>query len=278
MNSEILYKMEERRKCKNMKEEEQYKKLKHKIQKLCREAKDKYYEDKCKEIEMLDKAHSQLLYQKIKELRPKGNRMLQTIKSKQGKALLEKDKVMERWAEYVEELYKDESRGEADMGDLVNEVYTISSEEIESVIKDLPKGKTCSSDNISAELLQGMGEKGIEIMINLINRIFRSGYIPEDFKKSIFVPFPKVSRAQECNDFRTVALISHASKVLLHLIKRRITPIIERQLGNSQMGFRKGKGTRDAIYQLKMISERITQMNREKEIKGKKKMKMKRKK
>ena len=47
------------------------KKLKQEIRKLCRQAKDKYYEDKCKEIEMLDKAHSQLLYQKIKELRPK---------------------------------------------------------------------------------------------------------------------------------------------------------------------------------------------------------------
>src|SRR6267154_1989270 len=96
MNSEILNKMEERTKCKIMKEEEKYKKLKHEVQKLCREAKDKYYEDKCKEIEMLDKVYSQLLYQKIKELRPKGNRMLQTIKSKQGKSLLEKDEVMER--------------------------------------------------------------------------------------------------------------------------------------------------------------------------------------
>ena len=182
---------------------------------------------------------------------------------------------MERWAEYVEELYRDESRGEADMGDLVNEVYTISSDEIESVIKDLPKGKTCGSDNISAELLQGMGEKGIEIMTNLINKIFRSGYIPEDFRNSIFVPFPKVSRAQECNDFRTITLISHASKVLLHLIKGRITPIIERQIGDSQMGFRKGKGTRDAIFQLRMISERIIDLNAEKVIKRKKTTKRK---
>ena len=63
-----------------MKEVEQYKKLKHEIQKLCHEAKDKHYEDKCKEIDMLDKAHSQLLYQKIKELRPKGNRMLQLLR------------------------------------------------------------------------------------------------------------------------------------------------------------------------------------------------------
>ena len=81
--------------------------------------------------------------------------------------------------EYVEELYKDENRVEADMGDLVIEVYTISSEEIVAVIKDLPKGKACSNDNISAELLQSMGEKGIEIMTSLINKIYKSG--SEDF-------------------------------------------------------------------------------------------------
>src|SRR3989442_15582913 len=60
---------------------------------------------------MLDKAHSQFMYQKIKELRPKGNRGLQTIKSKQVNVLMEKDEVRERWAEYVEELYKVENRG-----------------------------------------------------------------------------------------------------------------------------------------------------------------------
>src|SRR6184192_3312668 len=120
-----------------------------------------------------------------------------------------------------------------------------------------------------------MGEKGVEIMTSLINKIYKSGYIPEDFRNSIFVPFPKVSRAQECNDFRTIALISHASKVLLHLIKRRITPIIERQLGDSQMDFRKGKGTRDAIFQLRMISERIIDLNAEKVINRKKTAKRK---
>ena len=95
----------------------------------------------------------------------------------------------------------------------------IRSEKIQAVIKDLPKGKTCGNDNISAELVQGMGEKGIEIMTSVINKIYKSEYIPEDFRKSKFVPIQKVSRAQECYDFRTIALISHASKVLLHLIK-----------------------------------------------------------
>src|SRR3989441_2116716 len=166
MNSEMLHKMEERRKCKNTRDEEQYKKMKQEIRKLCHQAKNKYYEDKCKEIEMLDKAHSQLIYQKISELRPKENRMLQTIKGKQGNILMEKDEVMERWAEYVEELYRDETRGEdasIDKSHMESEVYINRSEEIEVVIKDLPKGKACGSDNISAELLQRMGERDVQI-------------------------------------------------------------------------------------------------------------------
>ena len=72
-----------------------------------------------------------------------------------------KDEVMERWAEYVKELYKDENREDdiIDMSQMESEAYTISSEEIEAVIRDLPKGKACGSDNISAELLQCMGRK-----------------------------------------------------------------------------------------------------------------------
>ena len=64
MTTDILRKMEKRI-CKNMKDEGKYRKLKHEVQKLCREAKDKYYNDKCDEIKMLDKAHSQLLHKKI---------------------------------------------------------------------------------------------------------------------------------------------------------------------------------------------------------------------
>ena len=265
MNSHILKMMEERRKYKNMQTDEgqkKYKELKHRIQKLCREAKDKYFDDKCREIEMLDKVHSQLLYKKIKDLQPRGNRIQQMIKDTNGMNIREKDKILKRWAEYVEELYDDRKRGEADMGDLVNEVYTISSEEIRNVIKELPKGKACGEDKITAELLQCMGEEGVETVTRLINRIYTSGYIPEDFRRSIFVPLPKVNKAQDCNEFRTIALISHTSKILLHLIKKRITPIIERQIGESQMGFRKGKGTRDAIFQLRMISERVIQMGK----------------
>ena len=100
----------------------------------------------------------------------------------------------------MEDLYKDDNRGDVDTGDLVYEAEAITRKEIESVIKQLPKGNGCGNDNIAAELLQGMGDKGMEIMTSLITKIYRSRYIPEDFRKSIFVPLPKVSRAQEYSD------------------------------------------------------------------------------
>ena len=152
---------------------------------------------------------------------------MQIIKDKQG---IDKDEILERWAEYVEKLYDDKSRGEADMGDLINEVYCISSQKVRAVISELPKGKACGEDNISAELLQCMGEEGLEIITKMINMIYKSGHIPADFRKSIFVPLPKISKAQDCNDFHTISLISHTSKILLQLIKKTITPIIERQM------------------------------------------------
>ena len=133
---------------------------------------------------------------------------------------------MERWAEYVEELYDGKSPGEANMGDLINEVYCISSQEIRTVISEIPKGKACGEDNISAELLQCMGEEGLEKITERINMIYKSRHIPEDFRKSVFVPLPKINKAHDCHDFRAICLISNTSKILLQLRKKIITSII----------------------------------------------------
>src|SRR6188508_2096071 len=159
---------------------------------------------------MLDKCHNQLLYKKVKALQPRESRVPQVIKDITVKGLMQKEEILERrWAEYVEELYEDKTRTAADMGDRINEVYTISENEIREIIGELPKGKACGEDNIPIELLQCMEEDGIETVTRLINMIYKSGYIPEDFRKSIFVPLPKVTKAQDCSDYRTIALISH---------------------------------------------------------------------
>ena len=163
---------------------------------------------------------------------------------------------MQRWAEYVEDLYNDTERPlkitpEASQYMKVH----IDREEVKSIIESLSKGKATGTDEIPAELLQHMGIKGITLMIKIINNCYNSVALPEDFVSTIFLTIPEVSGTQQCNEHRSTSLILHTSKFLLKVIKSRITPLIESRLRNSQLGFRKSRGTRDGICQLRVMAE-----------------------
>ena len=67
---------------------------------------------------------------------------------------------------------------------------------------------------------------------------------PQDWKRSVFIPIPKKANAKECSDYHTIALISHASKVMLKILQARLQQYVNRELPDVQAGFRKGRGTR----------------------------------
>ena len=66
--------------------------------------------------------------------------------------------------------------------------------------------------------IQALGPNGIQLITKLMNKIYNTGVIPDDFLQNIFITIPKTSNAQDCSDFRTISLISHVSKILLHLM------------------------------------------------------------
>ena len=70
---------------------------------------------------------------------------------------------------------------------------------------------------------------------------------PQDWKRSVFIPIPKKGNPKECLNYHTIALISHASKVMLKILQARLQQYVNRQLPDVQAGFRKGRGTRDQI-------------------------------
>ena len=76
---------------------------------------------------------------------------------------------------------------------------------------------------------------------NLENSAVRS----QDWKRSVFIPIPKKGNAKECSHYHTIALISHASKVMLKILQARLQQYVNRELPDVQAGFRKGRGTRD---------------------------------
>ena len=77
--------------------------------------------------------------------------------------------------------------------------------------------------------------------------------VPQDWKRSVFIPFLKKGNAKECSNYRTIALISHASKVMLKILQARLQQYVNRELPDVQAGFRKGKGTRDQIANIGWI-------------------------
>ena len=79
---------------------------------------------------------------------------------------------------------------------------------------------------------------------------------PQDWKRSVFIPIPKKGNVKECSDYRTIALISHAGKVMLKILQARLQQYVNHELPDVQAGFRKGRGTRNQTASICWIIEK----------------------
>ncbi|CAF1377520.1 unnamed protein product [Adineta ricciae] len=116
--------------------------------------------------------------------------------------------------------------------------------------------KATGPDGISVEMIQCLDEIGVDVMTKLVNKIYDTGDIPEDLTKSIFIALPKKSGATECELHRTISLMSHVTKILLKILMLRMKNKITPEIAKEQYGFMPDKGTRNAIFILRMIIER----------------------
>ena len=101
-----------------------------------------------------------------------------------------------------------------------------------------------------------MEEDGIKHLVHLCNMIYDSVEWPKNFLNTVMIPIEKKTNAVRCEDHRTISLISHAYKVMLKIINRRLQRKAEEYVSRNQFGFRKGVGTRGTIDIIRMISER----------------------
>ena len=85
---------------------------------------------------------------------------------------------------------------------------------------------------------------------------------PQDWKMSVFIPIPKKGNAKECSNYRTIALISHASKVMLKILQARLQKYVNRELPDVQAGFRKGRGTRGQIANVRWIMDKAREFQK----------------
>ena len=93
-------------------------------------------------------------------------------------------------------------------------------------------------------------------------QIWKTQQWPQDWKRSVFIPIPKKGNAKECSNYRTIALISHASKVMLKILQATLQQYVNYELPDIQAGFRKDRGTRDQIANICWIMEKAREFQK----------------
>ena len=107
--------------------------------------------------------------------------------------------------------------------------------------------KDSGGDGISVQLFQILKDDAVKLLHSIYQQIWKTQQWPLDWKRSVFIPIPKKGNAKECSNYCTIALISHASKVMLKILQAGRQQYVNHELPDVQTGFRKGRGTRDQI-------------------------------
>ena len=107
--------------------------------------------------------------------------------------------------------------------------------------------KASRGDGIPVELLQMLKDDAMKVLHSICQQVWKTQQWPQDWKRSVFTPTPKKDNAKECSNYCAVALISHASKVMLKILQASLQQYMNREHPDVQAGFRKGRGTRGQI-------------------------------
>ena len=115
--------------------------------------------------------------------------------------------------------------------------------------------KASGGDGIPVELFQILKDDAVKTLHSICQQIWKTQQWPQDWKRSVFIQIPKKGSAKECSNYRTIALISHTSKVMPKILQARHQQYVNCELPDIQAGFRKGRGTRDQIANIHWITE-----------------------
>ena len=107
--------------------------------------------------------------------------------------------------------------------------------------------KASGGYGIPVELFQILKDDAVKVLHSICQQIGKTQQWPQNWKRSVFIPIPKKGNAKECLNYRTIALISHASKVILKIVQAKLEQYVNCKLLDVQASFRKGRGTRNQI-------------------------------
>ena len=158
--------------------------------------------------------------------------------------LTEAEDIKKRWHEYTE-LYKTDLHNPGNHNGVITHLEADILEcEVKWTLGSITMNKATRGDGIPVELFQILKDDAVKVLHSVRQQSWKTQQWPQDWKRSVFIPIPKKDNAKECSNYHTIALISHASKVMLKILQARLQQYMNQELPDVQDEFRKGRGTR----------------------------------
>ena len=142
------------------------------------------------------------------------------IRDRNGMDLTEANYIKKRWQEYTEKLYKkDHHDPDNHNGVIMHLEPDILEFEVKWALGSITTNKTSGGDGIPGKLFQILKDDAVKVLHSICQQIWKTQQWPQDWKRSVFFPIPKKGNAKECSNCCIIALLSHASKVMLKISK-----------------------------------------------------------
>ena len=158
------------------------------------------------------------LFKKIRDAKGTFHAKMGSIKDTNGMDLTEAEDINKRWQEYTE-LYKKDLHNQYNHNGVITDLEPDILEcEVKWALESITTNKASGGDGIPRELFQILKDDAVKVLHSICQQTWKTQQWPQDWKRAVFIPIPKKGNAKECSNYHTIALISHASKVMLKIL------------------------------------------------------------
>ena len=161
------------------------------------------------------------LFKKIRDIKGTFHAKMGSIKDRNGMELTEPEDIKKRWQEYTELYKRDPHNPDKPDGVITHLDPDILECEVKWALESITTNKASGGDRIPVKLFQVLKDDAVKVLYSICQQIWKTQQWPQDWKRSVFIPIPKKGNAKECPNYCTIALISHASKVMLKILQAR---------------------------------------------------------
>ncbi len=243
---------------------ERYRKLNKDVKRLVTSAKRQKLKKKIEKMEADFRANnSHNLFKEVRELEGRPKKSLSVVKDRSGRKCIKPKEVLECWKYHFQNPlntafpYEQQALEGITLPNIPSEIFeNFSIEEIRKAVSQMKLRKTPDYDNISTEALKAGGEPMVAMMHKISTLAIRHKRTPKDWLRMIVTPIHKKGDKLNPANYRAIALLSIPGKVFSKALLNRIQKETEKILGETQYGFRPGRGTTDAIFIVRQIMEK----------------------